>query len=137
MSYSFRDLEFLGKSNGKKWKCHKKFFLRFFFFFICSLQLNILFATTSQSPMSKLFIYYELLGKTNGKKWSRILKLLLIKGVKSPRTKSLIFDEFFLTLFIMPNQTYFISGECLLTMCAGLWARAQAFHHNRKKKKIS
>ena len=29
----------------------------------------------------------ETLGKSNGKKWSQILKLLLIKGVKSLRKK--------------------------------------------------
>ena len=34
-----------------------------------------------------------------------------------------------------PNQTYCTSGECLLSLCAGLWARAQACHQNRKKKK--
>ena len=33
-----------------------------------------------------------------------------------------------------PNQTYCTSGECLLTLCAGLWARAHACHQNRKKK---
>ena len=36
-----------------------------------------------------------------------------------------------------PNQTYCTAGEELLTCCAGLWARAQACHQNRKKKKIS
>ena len=33
-----------------------------------------------------------------------------------------------------PNQTYCTAGESLLTWCAGLWARAQACHWNRKKK---
>ena len=46
-----------------------------------------LFAPTSRSPMSKLFRFSESLWKSNGKKWSQILKLLLTKGVKSPRKK--------------------------------------------------
>ena len=33
-----------------------------------------------------------------------------------------------------PNQTYCTAGECLLTWCAGPWARARACHWNRKKK---
>ena len=33
-------------------------------------------------------------GKRNGKKWSQILKLILIKGVKSPRKKKCFFGEF-------------------------------------------
>ena len=44
------------------------------------------YETTSYSPMSKLLRYLESLRKSNGKKWSHIWKLLLIKGVKSPRT---------------------------------------------------
>ena len=43
------------------------------------------------------FRFSEFLGKTNRKKWSQIWILLLIKGVKSPRKKSLIFDKFCLT----------------------------------------
>ena len=34
-----------------------------------------------------------------------------------------------------PNQTYCTAGEYLLILCAGLLARAQACHQNRKKKK--
>ena len=56
---------------------------------------NNLFAPTSRSPMSKLFRVSESLGKSNGKKWSQIWKLLLIKGVKSPRKKK-FFTDFFL-----------------------------------------
>ena len=36
-----------------------------------------------------------------------------------------------------PNQTYCTAGEALLILCAGLWARAQACHQNRKKKEIT
>ena len=36
-----------------------------------------------------------------------------------------------------PNQTYCTSGESFLTLCAGLWARAQACHQNRKKERKS
>ena len=32
-----------------------------------------------------------------------------------------------------PNQTCCTAGEVLLTWCAGLWARAQACHKDRKK----
>ena len=32
-----------------------------------------------------------------------------------------------------PNQTTCTAGEGLLTWCAGLWARAQACHQDRKK----
>ena len=53
-----------------------------------------LFALTSQSPMSKLL---ESLVKVKGKKWSHIWKLLLTKGVKSPRKTSMIFGKFCLT----------------------------------------
>ena len=45
--------------------------------------------------MSKLFRFSESLRKNNGKKWSKIWKLLLIKGVKSPRkTKICFFANF-------------------------------------------
>ena len=50
--------------------------------------------TTSQSPMSKLLRYSKSLSKSNGKKWSQFWKLLLIKGVKSPRIKKFFFSEF-------------------------------------------
>ena len=32
------------------------------------------------------------------------------------------------------NQTHCTAGEALLTLCDGLWARAQGCHQNRKKK---
>ena len=32
-----------------------------------------------------------------------------------------------------PNQIYCTAGEALFTLCAGLWARAQACHKDRKK----
>ena len=50
-----------------------------------------LFACTFQSQMSHLFRFLEPLGKSNGKKWSQILKLLLIKGVKSPHKEKFVF----------------------------------------------
>ena len=34
-----------------------------------------------------------------------------------------------------PKQTYCTAGEALLTLIAGLWARAQVCHQDRKKKK--
>ena len=42
-----------------------------------------LFASTSRSPMSKLFRFLESLGKRNWMKWSKIWKCLLINGAKS------------------------------------------------------
>ena len=63
----------------KKKKKIQIFFLHLFTPFKC------LFAPTYQSPMSKLFIFLESLENSNGKKWSQGWKLLLIKGVKSPR----------------------------------------------------
>ena len=47
--------------------------------------------------MSQFFRFSDSLRKTNGKKWSQIWILLLIKDVKSPCKKSLIFNEFCLT----------------------------------------
>ena len=44
------------------------------------------------------FWFSESLGKRNGKKWYQILKLLLIKGIKSPWRKS-FFYRFFSHLF--------------------------------------
>ena len=44
-----------------------------------------LFALIFWSPMSKLFRFLKSLGGENGKKLSPIWKLLLMKGVKSPR----------------------------------------------------
>ena len=59
------------------------------------------FAATSRSPMSKLFRFFESLRKTNENKWSQIWILLLTKGVKLSRKKSLIFDKFCLTSRIL------------------------------------
>ena len=58
-----------------------------------------LFAPPSQSRMSKILKDLEYLGKSNGKKWSQIWKLLLIKGVISPRRKKVFTDFFSLHLF--------------------------------------
>ena len=46
-------------------------------------------------------------GKLNGRKWSQIWIYLLIKGVKSPRTKSFIFDKFCLSSRIFLVWCYF------------------------------
>ena len=53
-----------------------------------------LFAPISRSWMSKVFRDSESLGKSNGKKCSQIWKLLLIKGVKSPRNFFFVRGEF-------------------------------------------
>ena len=56
-----------------------------------------LFTSTSQSRISTIFTDFESLGKSNGKKCSQIWKISLIKGVKLPRKKTLVFGEFCLT----------------------------------------
>ena len=48
---------------------------------------NGLFATTCQSPMSKLFTYLESLGKSHGENLSQICTVLLKNEVKSPPQK--------------------------------------------------
>ena len=111
----FRDWESLGKSNGKKWfqigkvllikdakSPHKKkcFWVNFALLSRIVLLLvfltpfNGLFAPISRGPMWKLVRVSKSIGKSNGKKWSQICKLLLIKGVKSPRQKK-NFNGFF------------------------------------------
>ena len=83
-----------------------------------------LFAPTSRSPMSKLFRYSESLGKSNGKKWSQIWKLLLIKGVKSPRKKKfLVFGKFCLTSRIFFYRCYYPhrSRDALSPVCGILF----------------
>ena len=55
-------------------------------------QFNGIFAPTSWSPMSKLFVFSESLGKSVRKKWSQIWIFLLIKGVKSPWQKKFFTD---------------------------------------------
>ena len=50
------------------------------------------YAPTSRSPLSKFFRFSESCGKRNRKMWSQIKKkLILIKGVTSPRKKSFAF----------------------------------------------
>ena len=70
----------------------KKSFLQIFYHLFTPL--NGLFASVSQSPMSKLFKCSESLGKSNGKKWSQIWTFLLTNGVKLPRR------NFFLNRFL-------------------------------------
>ena len=69
-----------------------------------------LFAPTSWNRLSKIFRDSESLGKSNKKKWSQIWKLLLIKGVKSPRRKkffggpnfALLSRIFLVSVFLTP-----------------------------------
>ena len=88
----------LNKTNNKEWKiaAQKKIvfwqilpYLGGFFWYWCFLlRLMVFLPPTSRSPISKPFIFSKSFGKSNGKKCSQILKMLLIKGVKSPRKKS-------------------------------------------------
>ena len=106
MSNIFRDSEFLGKSNGKKWSqiwtflflnCLKSprkkkfFFYTFFGLLRFSIFFNGHFAPTSRSRMSNIFRDTESLGKSNGKKWSNIWTFLFGSGQKSPRKKKFFF----------------------------------------------
>ena len=68
-----------------------------------------LFVPTSQSRMSKNFRDSEFSVKSNGKKWSHFQKLLLIKGVKSPRTKKKFF--FFSKFRFYKDQEVLLSAS--------------------------
>ena len=94
-----------------------------FFFSLLSTPFKPLFAFSSPSPRSKLFRYSKCLGKTIGKKWSQNWILLLIKAVKSPRKKSLIFDKFcaYYQDFFGIGATIRIGGEMLCLPYAGFF----------------
>ena len=106
MSNIFRDSEFFGKSNGKKWsqiwtflfenclKSPRKKKVFFFTFFTFEVPFNGLFAPTSRSRMPNIFRDPESLGKSNGKKWSNIWTFLFGSGLKSPRKKKFFFADF-------------------------------------------
>ena len=51
------------------------------------------YAPTARSQMSRILEHLESFGKSNGKKWSQILKLLIIKGVKSQRKNYIVFEQ--------------------------------------------
>ena len=142
MSNIFRDSEFLGKNNGKKWSwiwtflfenClklprKKKVFCSLFFTF--EVPLNGLFAPTSQSKMSNIFREADSLGKSNGKKWSNIWNFLFGSGLKSQRKK-----KFF--LLILHYKTwwkprfpmyYRVFGYSWTTL---LWHRCYYAHRSR------
>ena len=76
--------------------------------------LNDHFALIFRSPVSKLFCLSESSGKSNRKKWSQIWKLLLIKGVKSPR-RTKFFLRIFFHLFTLLNCLFapFSEVQCL------------------------
>ena len=90
----------------------KSFFIDFFYLFTLFKRL---FAAASWNPMSKHFRFSESLEKSNEKKWSQIWKLLLIKGVKSPRKKKLVFLANFalLAVFFGIDTTTWIGREIL------------------------
>ena len=69
----------------------KVFFLTFFTF---EVPFNGLFAPTSQSWMSNIFLDWKCLGKSNEKKWSNIWTFLFGSGLKSPRKKKFFFCWF-------------------------------------------
>ena len=64
---------------------------------VCSLlryHLNLYFPPFPVVVCPKFLEIQNFLGKSNRKKWSHITKLLLIKSVKSPRTKKFFLGEF-------------------------------------------
>ena len=86
--------------------CKKSFFLGNFFTFLSRIFLvsvfftpfNGLFAPTSQSPMSKLFILLNLWGKV----WHKVvsdLQTFAHKGYKIAAAKKFFFTVFFLYMF--------------------------------------
>ena len=74
--------------------------------FTFEVRFKYLFAPNSQSQMSKVIKDSESLGQSKEKKWSQIWKLLLIKGVKSPRKQKFVFGR------ILPYLTWFFWYWC-------------------------
>ena len=62
--------------------------------FTFEVSFKRLFAPTFRNWVLKIFRDSESLGKSNGKEGFQIGKLLVIKGVKSPRKKNQFFGEF-------------------------------------------
>ena len=99
--FFFIFLEFLWKSNVKKWSQIWKLLLikgvksplqtEFFLQIVSFVHSNkTCFCSHFGRPISKLFIlFFKSLGKSNGKKLSQIWKLLLVKDVKLPPKKNL------------------------------------------------
>ena len=94
------------------------------------------FAPTSQSWISKYFRDLESLWKSNAKKWSQIWKLLLIKGVKSPRRKKVLTNFFhlftpFKRIFAPTSQSpmpkLFRFSESLGKRNGKKWSQVQTF----------
>ena len=61
------------------------------FFYICSICLNVILRPLPEVQCPNVLDFQNPWGESNGKKWTQILKLLLIKGVKSRHTKKFIF----------------------------------------------
>ena len=144
MSNIFRDLESLGKSNGKKWsqiwtfmlenclklpRKKKVFFFTFFGVLRFSVFFNDLFAPTSRSRMSNIFKDLESLGKSNGKKWSNIWTFFFGSGIKSQRKK-----KFYFCWFCLGPPSYGIGvtirigREMLCLPYAGFFGSVLAFY---------
>ena len=84
--------------------CHTS---RIFLVSVFLTSFNSLFVPTSQNPMSKLLRFLLSLKKRNGKKWSQIWRLLLVKGVKSPRERKKNSSNFCLTSRIFWYWCYY------------------------------
>ena len=98
MSKLFWYSESLRKNKEKKWSQIWTFLLKngvklqrrkgfLWSFFICSLRLKVYLPSLSEIQCPFFFRFKESFGKSYGKKWSQIVKLLIKKGLKSPRKK--------------------------------------------------
>ena len=73
-------------------------------FDLCSLYLNVFVPPLPEDQCPNFLDFPNPLGITKRKEWSEIWILLLIKGLKLPPKKKLIFDDFFL------QSGYFVIG---------------------------
>ena len=83
---------------GCKNSVGKKLFMDFCFLFHLFTPFKRILVPTSQSPLSKLFIFSESLGKSNGMKWSQIWKIFAHEGCEIAAPKKDFFPANFALL---------------------------------------
>ena len=103
----------------------KKFFFNVIFFLQLFTPFKRLYASTSKSPMSKLYRFLKSLGKSNRKRWSQIQQLFLVNGVKLLRKKMQFWGEFCLTSRIIwyQCQSPHRSGDALSPVCGIIFCK--------------